>query len=179
MSPEKIADLSATRTRLDRFNEREQCELINLGMGAYAPKVVATTSARVLPYAKYLLSSFWATAHPPTPYTGSSDPPLVEEPRSDAPPRRFYRNRRESRPHGRQPSRSNIWPIYQPFTRATSETLRVGSSVLCNCSQRARKLREWLTSFALGFNRQGNTASKISSNLPNSLRWPRLQAPAP
>lgn len=63
VSDEKIVDLSAIRTRLDRFKEQEQCELVNWGYAvsdaairAYASQVIATSSAPELPYAKYPLS---------------------------------------------------------------------------------------------------------------------------
>jgi NTE family protein len=63
VSPEKIADLSAIRTRLDRFKEQEQCELINWGYAvsdaairAYAPHVIAVQAEARLPYPKYPLA---------------------------------------------------------------------------------------------------------------------------
>ena len=63
VSPEKIADLSAIRTRLDRFKEQEQCELINWGYAvsdaairAYAPQVVAVEAEARLPYPNYPLA---------------------------------------------------------------------------------------------------------------------------
>ncbi|NRF71218.1 patatin-like phospholipase family protein [Aquincola sp. S2] len=62
VSPEKIADLSAIRTRLDRFKEQEQCELINWGYAvcdaavrAHSPQVIARESAPQLPYPKFPL----------------------------------------------------------------------------------------------------------------------------
>lgn len=63
VAPEKIADLSAIRTRLDRFKEQEQCELINWGYAvsdaavrAYAPHVAKTAVDNPkLPYPRYPL----------------------------------------------------------------------------------------------------------------------------
>lgn len=63
VSPEKILNLSAIRTRLDRFSEQEQCELINWGYAvsdaavrAYAPQLVQVPGAPQLPYANYPLA---------------------------------------------------------------------------------------------------------------------------
>lgn len=63
VSPEKIADLSAIRTRLDRFKEQEQCELVNWGYAvsdaavrAYAAQVVAVQAEAKLPYPNYPLA---------------------------------------------------------------------------------------------------------------------------
>lgn len=63
VSPQKIQDLSTIRTRLDRFTEQEQCELINWGYAvsdaavrAYAPQVVQVPVDPRLPYANYPLA---------------------------------------------------------------------------------------------------------------------------
>ena len=63
VSPEKIADLGAIRTRLDRFKEQEQCELVNWGYAvsdaairAYAAQVIAVQAEAKLPYSKYPLA---------------------------------------------------------------------------------------------------------------------------
>lgn len=64
VSLEKIKDLSAIRTRLDRFKEQEQCELINWGyavsdaaVNAYAPQVkVVGAPAAKLPFSEYPLA---------------------------------------------------------------------------------------------------------------------------
>jgi NTE family protein len=60
--PEKIADLSAIRTRLDRFKEQEQCELINWGyavsdaaMRSRAPRAVSRQPAPAWPYPDHAL----------------------------------------------------------------------------------------------------------------------------
>lgn len=57
VAPEKIADLASIRTRLDRFHEQEQCELVNWGYAvsdaavrAYAPQVIAVQAGARLPY---------------------------------------------------------------------------------------------------------------------------------
>jgi NTE family protein len=63
VSPEKIADLSSIRTRLDRFKEQEQCELINWGYAvsdaavrAYAPQVANVAENPKIPYRDYPLA---------------------------------------------------------------------------------------------------------------------------
>lgn len=63
VDPKKILDLSSIRTRLDHFNEQEQCELINWGYAvsdaavhAYANQVIARPSQPNLPYKNYPLS---------------------------------------------------------------------------------------------------------------------------
>lgn len=60
--PERIQDLSSIRTRLDRFREQEQCELINWGYAvsdaavrAYALHVVQVMGSPTLPYPQYPL----------------------------------------------------------------------------------------------------------------------------
>ncbi|MOA46874.1 hypothetical protein D3C78_1694420 [compost metagenome] len=62
VSAAKTADLSSIRTRLDRFKEQEQCELINWGYAvsdaavrAHAPEVVKRESEASLPYSRYPL----------------------------------------------------------------------------------------------------------------------------
>ena len=62
VSAEKIADLTAIRTRLDRFKEQEQCELVNWGYAvsdaavrAFAPHVGTVAARAVWPYARYAL----------------------------------------------------------------------------------------------------------------------------
>jgi NTE family protein len=62
VAPEKIADLAAIRTRLDRFKEQEQCELVNWGYAvcdaavrARAPHVAFLSHAPAWPYAGHAL----------------------------------------------------------------------------------------------------------------------------
>lgn len=62
VAPRKIAELSAIRTRLDRFREQEQCELINWGYAvcdaavrAYVPQVAQQTPNPIWPYPQYRL----------------------------------------------------------------------------------------------------------------------------
>ncbi|MEJ8810338.1 patatin-like phospholipase family protein [Variovorax ureilyticus] len=62
VSAQKIADLSSIRTRLDRFTEQEQCELINWGYAvsdaavrARAPEIVTHPLPAALPYARFPL----------------------------------------------------------------------------------------------------------------------------
>jgi NTE family protein len=62
VAAEKIADLSAIRTRLDRFKEQEQCELINWGYAvcdaavrSRAPHVAFRSQAPAWPYAGHAL----------------------------------------------------------------------------------------------------------------------------
>lgn len=62
VSPNKIADLSAIRTRLDRFKEQEQCELINWGYAvtdaavrSQSAQIVVHMAAPELPYPKHPL----------------------------------------------------------------------------------------------------------------------------
>lgn len=62
VTPEKVADLSSIRTRLDRFREQEQCELINWGyavcdaaMRAHAPQVATQIPRPAWPYPGYPL----------------------------------------------------------------------------------------------------------------------------
>jgi NTE family protein len=63
VSAEKIAELCAIRTRLDRIREQEQCELVNWGYAvsdaavrAYAAQVIAVPAEAKLPYPKYALA---------------------------------------------------------------------------------------------------------------------------
>lgn len=63
VKPEKIRELSSIRTRLDRFNEEEQCELINWGYAvsdaavhAHAPELIKALTPRSWPYERYGLS---------------------------------------------------------------------------------------------------------------------------
>jgi NTE family protein len=63
VAPGKIADLSAIRTRLDRFTEQEQCELINWGYAVsdaavhtHAPHLVKVPCAAKLPFPEYPLA---------------------------------------------------------------------------------------------------------------------------
>lgn len=62
VAPQKIADLAAMRTRLDRFSEHEQCELINWGYAvcdaavrARAPQLAPQPPAPAWPYPAYRL----------------------------------------------------------------------------------------------------------------------------
>jgi NTE family protein len=62
VAPEKIADLAAIRTRLDRFKEQEQCELVNWGYAvcdaavrSRAAHVAFLPQAPVWPYAGHAL----------------------------------------------------------------------------------------------------------------------------
>ena len=63
VDPARIADLAAIRTRLDRFKEQEQCELINWGyavsdaaLRSRAPAVVFRPQAPAWPYPRHALS---------------------------------------------------------------------------------------------------------------------------
>jgi NTE family protein len=62
-APAKIAQLSALRTRLDRFHDQEQCELVNWGYAVsdaairtYAAQVVAVPAPAQLPYPDHPLA---------------------------------------------------------------------------------------------------------------------------
>lgn len=62
VAPERIADLAAIRTRLDRFKEQEQCELINWGYAvtdaavrSRAPHVAFLAEKPAWPYADHAL----------------------------------------------------------------------------------------------------------------------------
>ena len=62
-SAAKVAELAAIRTRLDRFREQEQCELVNWGyvvsdaaVRTYAPQVVAVPAPPQLPYPAFPLA---------------------------------------------------------------------------------------------------------------------------
>ena len=62
VSTSKIADLSSIRTRLDRFTEQEQCELINWGYAVSdaavrtrAPEIVTRPRDAALPYSRFPL----------------------------------------------------------------------------------------------------------------------------
>ncbi len=63
VSAAKIAELSSIRTRLDRFKEQEQCELINWGYAVsdaavrtYAQDVIARTTEPEFPYLQHPLN---------------------------------------------------------------------------------------------------------------------------
>lgn len=62
VTPEKRHDLSSIRTRLDRFREQEQCELINWGYAvcdaairAHAPQIALQFPTPLWPYGSYPL----------------------------------------------------------------------------------------------------------------------------
>ena len=61
--PEKIRELSAIRTRLDRFQESEQCELINWGyavcdaaLHSHAPQLIKVQAPHAWPYERFGLA---------------------------------------------------------------------------------------------------------------------------
>jgi NTE family protein len=63
VAPSRIADLAAIRTRLDRFKEQEQCELINWGYAvsdaavrSRAPHVALRHQSPAWPYPKHALN---------------------------------------------------------------------------------------------------------------------------
>ncbi len=62
VAPARVADLAAIRTRLDRFKEQEQCELINWGYAvsdaavrSRAPHVALRHQSPAWPYPKHAL----------------------------------------------------------------------------------------------------------------------------
>ncbi|HEY1396795.1 patatin-like phospholipase family protein [Roseateles sp.] len=63
VDPARVADLAAIRTRLDRFKEQEQCELINWGYAvsdaavrSRAPQVALRRQSAAWPYPKHALN---------------------------------------------------------------------------------------------------------------------------
>lgn len=62
VSPTRTLEMSAIRTRLDKFSEQEQCELINWGYAvsdaavrAHCPGIVKVEAAQTWPYSRFAL----------------------------------------------------------------------------------------------------------------------------